>query len=78
MIIKADKQRLRRQAHRLMMLGIRVERERSKLKKLIERGASFDDLRVVQALERFQAVDFEWRELEAVHLQLRLKLGIEI
>ena len=72
-----DKQLLRRQAYRLVTLGVTVERERSKLKKLIERGVSYDDPRVVQAVERFQAAHFEWEELEEKHLQLRRKLGMD-
>jgi len=73
-----DKQLLRRQAYRLTTLGVTVENERSKLKKLIESGASYDDPRVVQAVERFQAADLEWKTLENEHLQLRQKLGLEI
>ena len=73
-----DKQLLRRQAYRLAALGVIVERERSKLKKLIERGVSYDDPRVARAVERFQAAHLKWTELEKEHLKLRRKLGLEI
>jgi len=72
-----DKQLLRRQAYRLTSLGIAVERERSTLKKLIDRGISYDDPKVAQAVESFQAAQSEWNELEKEHLQLRQKLGLE-
>jgi len=72
-----DKQLLRRQAYRLTTLGVTVERERSKLKKLIERGVYYDDPRVARAVERFQTVHFEWTELEKAHLRLRRRLGME-
>jgi len=72
-----DKQLLRRQAYRLATLGVTVENERSKLKKLIERGISYDDPRVARALERFQAAHLEWTELEKEHIRLRRKLGMK-
>ena len=63
-----DKKRLFQQAHRLFTLGVVVERERSKLRELVERGVSYDDPEMRQALERFKAVDSEWKRLEAEHL----------
>jgi len=71
---KADKKRLLHQAYRLTTLGAVVERERSKLKKLIEGGVSHEDEEVQKTLERFKAADLEWKQLEAEHLRLRQKL----
>lgn len=71
---KAKKQLLRSQAYRLVTLGIIVERERSKLKRLVKRGVPYDDQEMIQALERFKAVDSEWKQLEAEHLRLREEL----
>ena len=72
-----DKELLRRQAYRLTMLGLTVERERNKLRKLVEDGLSLDDPRIVQALGCFQTADLEWKALEAEHLRLRQKLGLK-
>ena len=69
-----DKQLLQRQAYRLAILGITVERERSKLKRLVARGVSYDDQEMLQALNRFRTVDSEWKQLEVEHLQLKRKL----
>jgi len=74
----ADKDLLLQQAHRLAALGLVVERERSKLKTLVERGVSYDDPDMLQVLERFRAADFEWKQLEIEHLQLRQTLGLEL
>jgi len=56
------------------MLGVTVERARSKLKRLVRRGVAYDDQEMIQALERFQAVELAWKLLEAEHLRLRQKL----
>ena len=72
---KADKELLLRQAYRLATIGVMVERERSELKRLVARGVPYDDPQMLQALERFRAVDSEWKQLEAEHLRLKQKLS---
>ena len=72
---KEDKCLLVKQATKLVTLGVTVEKERSNLKKMVERGVSYDDPKMAQAYERFVTVDNEWKRLEAEHLGLREKLG---
>ena len=69
-----DKRLLISQATKLYQLGLKVEMERKNLKRLVERGVSYDDPKMVQAYERFVAVDNDWKRLEAEHLRLREKL----
>ena len=64
------------QAADLATLGEAVERERSELKKLVNRGVSYDDPEMLRAFERFARADGEWRRLEEEHLKLRERLGI--
>ena len=73
---KEDKRLLVSQAAKLAMLGMTVEKERSNLKKLVERGVPYTDLKMLLAYERFKQVDDEWKRLEAEHLRLRERLGI--
>jgi len=73
---KEDKQLLVSQAAKLYQLGLKVERTRSNLKKLVERGVPYDDTKMLQAYERFTQVDNEWKQLELEHLRLRERLGI--
>jgi len=71
---KEDKRLLLMQATKLATLGVTVERERSNLKKLVERGVPYDSPEMVTALQRFQKVDTEWKLLEAKHLELKNKV----
>ena len=70
---KDEKRLLLRQAAKLATLGMTVERERSKLKKLVERGVPYDSPEMLAALQRFQKADTQWKQLEAEHLELRKK-----
>jgi len=72
-----DKRLLVKQATKLTTLGVIVEKERSNLKKLVGQGVSYDDPKMLQAYGRFVNADKEWKRLEAEHLQLRKKLGME-
>jgi len=73
-----DRKILLCQARKLAALGLTVERERSKLKRLVERGIPYDDQKMLQALNRFKVVDFEWKQLETEHLQLKKLLTEKI
>ena len=71
---RADKQLLLRQAQKLTTLALVAERERSKLKKLVERGFSHDDQEMLQTLKRFKTADAKWKQREAEHLQMKRKV----
>lgn len=72
---KEDKRLLLTQAVKLTTLGGTVERERNKLKKLVGRGVSYSDPKMLQTLEQLEQVNAEWKRLEAEHLELRKRLG---
>jgi hypothetical protein len=73
-----DERLLLSQATKLAKLGLTVERERTKLKALVERGIPYDDPKMLQTLERFTQADAEWKQLEAEHIRLRERLGMEM
>ncbi len=62
------------QAGQLFRLGLKVERCREKLRKLVEKKVPYNSPQMWTALLEFQAADSEWKELEQRHLQLRNKL----
>ena len=72
-----DKILLIYQATRLTALGVRVERARNNLKKLVDEGVPYDDTRMIKAVEYFNRLEKEWKCLEAEHIKLKQKLGIE-
>lgn len=71
---KDEKNLLIRQAMKLTTLGIKVERERDKLKRLVEQGIPYTDQRLLSALNQFEKAHAEWKQLEAEHLALKKKL----
>lgn len=71
-----DKLLLLKQATKLYELGIIVDSERHKLKRLVECGVSYDAPELLATLERCEKLGSEWNRLEAKHLALRKKLGI--
>ena len=73
---KEDKRLLLKQATKLAVLGVTVERERNKLKKLVGRGIAYSAPEMLAALQRFRDADTEWKRLEVEHLELRSKLGL--
>lgn len=74
---KEEKRLLVRQAAKLIKLGIRVEQARNALKKLVDHGVRYDAPEMMEALQRFEQVNDERKRLEAEHLELRGRLGIE-
>jgi hypothetical protein len=62
------------QAGQLFRLGLKVERCREKLRKLVEKKVPYNSPHMWTALLEFQAADSEWKELEQKHLQLRKKI----
>ena len=74
---KNENHLLLRQAMRLTFLGITIENDRGKLKKLVEQGVPYSDPKMLEALERFNLANAEWKRLEAAHLTLKNKLSNE-
>ena len=72
-MLKEDKRLSLKKAANLATLGMTVERERNKLKKLVEHGISYDAPEILNALQCFQKADAEWKRLEAEYLELRRK-----
>lgn len=68
---KDEKKLLISQAVKLATLGAKVERERSRLGKLVKRGVPYSSPEMYAALTRFEQSDAEWKRLEAEHLELR-------
>lgn len=68
---KEEKRLLLRQAVKLTTLGAKVERERNRLKMLVERGVPYSAPEMLETLERFIQADAEWKRLEAEHLALQ-------
>lgn len=68
-----DKQteRLLQMAAELYRLGIAVEKARRHLKDLVEQGVSYGSEEMLLALREFQALDGQWKLLEAQYLSLR-------
>ena len=62
------------QAGQLFRLGLKVERCREKLRKLVEKKVPYNSPQMWTALLEFQAMDSEWQELEQRHLKLRKKM----
>lgn len=73
----AERLLLKKQAQRLVMLGITVKHERKNLKKMVAQGITYNDPKMLQALECLEKTDAEWKRLETEHLELRKILGVE-
>ena len=73
---KEDKMLLINSAAELYELGLEVESARESLKKLVERGLTYDGPEMIQAFERFTEAESRWKQLELEHLRLRENLGL--
>ena len=65
------KERLLLSAAQLYDLGIKVEDARGELRALVERHVPFDAPEMLAALDRFEALNAQWKALEQEHLALR-------
>lgn len=66
-------ERLLQMAAELYRLGIAVEKARKHLKDLVEQGVPYTSEEMLLALRDLQALDGQWKLLEAQYLALREK-----
>lgn len=69
-----EKRVLINQAIRLTALGYKVEAARAQVKRLVDKGVSYTSPELINAVEKFQSVNHEWKRLEQEHLQYRQQL----
>ena len=61
---------LLRSAARLYSLGIEVEGSRQRLRDLVDQGVAYTSPELREALENYQELNKQWKELEQEHLLL--------
>lgn len=61
---------LLRSAARLYSLGIEVEGARQRLRDLVDQGVAYTSPEMREALENYQELNKQWKELEQEHLLL--------
>ncbi len=62
---------LLRSAARLYSLGIEVESARQRLRDLVGQGVAYTSPEIREALEDYQELDRQWKELEQEYLKLK-------
>lgn len=62
---------LLRSAARLYSLGIEVEGARQHLRELVDQGVAYTSPEMRKALEDYQELDQQWKELEQGYLNLK-------
>ena len=62
---------LLRSATRLYSLGIEVEGARQRLRELVDQGVAYTSPEMRKALEDYQELDRQWKELEKEYLKLK-------
>lgn len=62
---------LLRSAARLYSLGIEVEGARQHLRDLVDQGVAYTSPEMRKALEDYQELDRQWKELEQEYLKLK-------
>ena len=62
---------LLRSAARLYSLGIEVEGARQRLRDLVDQGVAYTSPEMRKALEDYQELDRQWKELEKEYLKLK-------
>lgn len=68
--MKSDNQLLLVSAARLYALGVDVEGAREELRRLVAAGVPYDSEEMRSALQNFQELDVQWKEMERQHLEL--------
>ena len=72
--MKSDNQLLLASAAQLYVLGVDVEGAREDLRQLVAAGVPYVAPRMKAALQNFQELDAQWKELERQHLSLRTEM----
>ena len=65
---------LLRSAARLYSLGVDLDAAREKLRRLVDKGVSYESAEMRQAYESFRELEAQWAALEKEHLSLREQL----
>ena len=65
---------LLRSAARLYSLGIEVEGARQRLRDLVDQGVAYTSPEIREALEDYQELDRQWKELEQEYLKLKKEI----
>ncbi len=63
------------QAGQLFRLGLKVEKRREKLRRLVEKKVPYNSPQMWTALLEFQTAESEWKELECAHLQYKARFS---
>lgn len=63
------------QGIRLYTLGLKLEKERNKLRKLVEKGVAVNSSTVFETVDEFFEYERQWKELETEHLELRQSIA---
>ena len=58
-------------AARLYSMGIDLEAARDRLRQLVEQGVPYSSEEMKQAVQDFNELEQQWKELEKQHLKLR-------
>lgn len=66
---KVGKESIAETSHQLTSLGVQVETDRMRLRHLMEKVISYSNPKIIQTVERFQSLGWEWILLEQEHLQ---------
>lgn len=72
-----QKKKLVKQASSLYLLGLNLEKQKSDLRRLVEKKVPYDSPELLETLAKLQQVDREWNQLEQEHLEYRKSLGIK-
>lgn len=60
-----------RAAEKLYCLGVALEAARQRLKKMVEAGVSYQSDQMAAALQSYQSMEAEWKQLEQQYLEKR-------
>lgn len=69
-----EKDLLLQSAARLYTLGVDLEGARKELRRLVEKKDPYESPQMRAALQNFQELDSQWKELERQHLELRSQI----
>ena len=64
-------------AARLYSMGIDLEAARDRLRQLVEQGVPYSSDEMRRAVQDFKELEWQWKELEKQHLELRDEIRSE-